>query len=84
MKPRIQQLICLIVLLWIPSMIFSQTVDEIIEKHIAAHGGAEIWNAVNALKITGKFTAFSLEEVGLDGSCWAEPSVEEFEPGSTE
>lgn len=62
MNQRINQLICVIIFLSLPSLVFSQSVDEIIEKHIVAHGGAENWNKVEALKITGQFTAFSLEE----------------------
>lgn len=61
MKSSIQQLICVILFLGFQSIASSQNVDEIIEKHIAAHGGAENWKEVNVLKITGKFTAFSLE-----------------------
>ncbi|NOU60768.1 hypothetical protein [Marinifilum caeruleilacunae] len=45
-----------------PSFLSAQTADEIIAKHIKAHGGAEKWEQVNALKITGRFTAFSLEK----------------------
>lgn len=40
----------------------AQTVEEIIAKHIEAHGGETAWNAVKSLKITGRFTAFSVEE----------------------
>lgn len=36
-----------------------QTVDEIINKHIEAHGGMKNWEAVQSMKITGKFTSFS-------------------------
>lgn len=46
----------------IPSTILAQTVTEIISKHIIAHGGIEKWENVNVLKITGKFTAFSIEK----------------------
>ncbi|MEA3444026.1 MAG: hypothetical protein U9R19_04800 [Bacteroidota bacterium] len=37
---------------------FSQTAEEIIGKHIDAHGGMENWEAVKSIKLTGKFTAF--------------------------
>lgn len=40
----------------------AQELDEIIAKHIEAHGGAENWNAVESMKISGRFTAFSVEE----------------------
>nr|NQU93649.1 hypothetical protein [Bacteroidota bacterium] len=36
-----------------------QTVDEIIDKHIEAHGGMENWDKVQSIKITGQFTSFS-------------------------
>ncbi|MFP4471536.1 MAG: DUF1579 family protein [Bacteroidales bacterium] len=39
--------------------ISAQTADEIISKHIEAHGGMENWNAIQSMKITGQFTAFS-------------------------
>lgn len=61
MKIKIDQLVCFIIFLGFPTIVISQNVDEIIAKHIAAHGGAEKWNEVESLKITGKFTAFSLE-----------------------
>ena len=38
---------------------FGQEVDDIIEKHIKAHGGLENWEKVNTLKITGNYTSFS-------------------------
>ena len=37
----------------------AQNLDEIIDKHIEAHGGADNWNKIDALKITGNFTGFS-------------------------
>ena len=67
MKLRINQLVCFIIFLGFPSIVFSQNVDEIIAQHISAHGGVEKWNGVEALKITGKFTAFSLEK---DYTCY--------------
>ena len=33
--------------------------DEIISRHIAAYGGAENWEKVNALQLKGRFTGFS-------------------------
>ncbi|MBT3934586.1 MAG: hypothetical protein HOF35_10035 [Bacteroidetes bacterium] len=38
---------------------FSQNVEDIIKKHIDAHGGAKKIAAIQTMKITGKFTAFS-------------------------
>lgn len=40
----------------------AQELDEIIAKHIEARGGAENWAKVENMKITGRFTAFSVEE----------------------
>lgn len=37
----------------------AQNLEEIIAKHIQAHGGAEKWNALENMKITAQFTAFS-------------------------
>ena len=39
----------------------AQSADEIIASHIDAHGGQQAWDRVEAIKVTGKFTAFSLE-----------------------
>jgi len=67
MKLRINQVVGFVIFLSFPFMAFSQSVDEIVDKHITAHGGAEKWEKVEALKITGKFTAFSLEK---DYTCY--------------
>jgi hypothetical protein len=40
----------------------AQNLDKIIKKHIKAHGGVENWEAVQSMKITGNFTAFSIEK----------------------
>jgi outer membrane protein assembly factor BamB len=37
----------------------TESVDEIIAKHVAAHGGAERWKAVRSLAISGTYTSFS-------------------------
>lgn len=37
----------------------AQELDQIIAKHIEAHGGAEKWNTVENMKISAQFTAFS-------------------------
>jgi len=54
------------IVLTIISLCFStianaQSVDEIIAKHIKAHGGAGKWDAITSMKINGRFTAFSDE-----------------------
>ena len=40
----------------------AQNLDKIIKKHIEAHGGAKNWEAIQSMKITGNFTAFSIEK----------------------
>ncbi|WP_321316723.1 hypothetical protein [Labilibaculum sp.] len=62
MKRRKFQVILVILSICFPSILFAQTADEIIDKHIEAHGGKEKWEAVKTMKLTGKFTAFSLEK----------------------
>lgn len=36
------------------------TVEQVIEKHIAAHGGKSAYDAVRTMKVTGEYTAFSV------------------------
>ncbi len=67
MNPGINRLVYVSIFLSFSFFAFTQSVDEIIEKHIAAHGGADKWEKVDAIKITGKFTAFSLEK---DYTCY--------------
>ena len=38
---------------------FDKTPEEIISRHIEAHGGKENWNVVEALELKGRFTSFS-------------------------
>ena len=45
-----------------PTIVMSQDVDEIIARHIKAHGDIEKWESIKNMEITGKFTAFSIEE----------------------
>lgn len=61
MKSPIHRIFCSGVLAIMSFTLTAQTADEVIARHIDAHGGADRWNSVEALKITGKFTAFSLE-----------------------
>jgi len=37
----------------------AETVEQVIAKHVEAHGGAQHWSAVTSMKITGSFTSFS-------------------------
>jgi len=46
----------------LPAKLIAQDADKIIAKHLAAHGDLKKWEMVEAMKITGKFTAFSEEK----------------------
>lgn len=59
MKTLQSFLLITVILLFISGVASSQTVDEIIEKHINAHGGLKNWQKVENMKITGYFTSFS-------------------------
>ena len=61
MKLRKLHVKLLLALICLPGSLLAQNVEDIINKHIEAHGGYDKWNKVEALKITGRFTAFSLE-----------------------
>lgn len=61
MKRNIIKGFIILTLLVCSGFIFGQTADEIIQKHIEAHGGLENWNAIQSMKITGRFTSFSEE-----------------------
>lgn len=37
----------------------AQTLDEVVQRHIDAHGGKAAWQSVQSLRLTGSFTAFS-------------------------
>jgi hypothetical protein len=60
MKSKISRVIPFVAL-FLSCGLFAQTADEIIARHIEAHGGAAAWSKVEAVRVTGKFTAFSLE-----------------------
>lgn len=62
MNKKIYQLVIVCLTLCLPSMVLAESVETIIAKHIKAHGGLEKWNKVEALKITGRFTGFSIEK----------------------
>lgn len=59
MKTRKTQIFLLIIALFFPAIVLAQTADEIIAKHLAAHGDLKKWKQIESMKITGKFTAFS-------------------------
>jgi len=46
----------------ISSISYGQNLDEIIDKHLQAHGDLKKWEEVVNMKITGVFTAFSEED----------------------
>lgn len=62
MKLTIKYLFLLTVLVGISSISIAQSLDEIIDKHLKAHGDINKWEKVENLKITGVFTAFSEED----------------------
>ncbi len=61
MRTGTSRLYIFVIAFAIPFLSLSQTADEIIRKHIDAHGGQKAWDRVEAIKVTGRFTAFSLE-----------------------
>ncbi|WP_421919069.1 hypothetical protein [Marinifilum sp.] len=62
MKLKLVHAFVMIALFMMPAFVWAQTAEEIISKHITAHGGKDKWAKVKALKISGRFTAFSLEK----------------------
>ncbi len=51
--------ICLVALCLLTVPLQALTVEEVIAKHIDAHGGLENWQAIESLKLSGQFTGFS-------------------------
>jgi hypothetical protein len=49
----------LLLLAALPPAAGAQTLDEVLAKHAAAHGGVEKWRAVKSLTVTGTVAAFS-------------------------
>ena len=62
MNKKIYQLVLACLALCLSNLILAENVDVIIAKHIEAHGGLEKWNKVETMKVTGNFTAFSIEK----------------------
>lgn len=54
-------LILLVLTVGMSGLLSAQNLDEIIAKHIEAHGGVAKWDAVSSMTITGRFTSFSEE-----------------------
>ena len=59
MKKTLKSVFVVVVFSLIPAFFYGQSVDEIVAKHIQAHGGIDAWNKVQSIKINGYFTAFS-------------------------
>ena len=62
----------------------AQTVDEIITLHLNAHGELKKWDQVESMKITGRFTAFSVEDDFFaiktkDGKYYSELKLGQFD-----
>lgn len=61
MRFKKNYIILIIFSLCFSSVALAQSVEEIIEKHINAHGGAEKWDNIFSMAINARFTAFSEE-----------------------
>ncbi len=57
-----KQYLLVVIMLFIITLGNAQTVDDIIAKHLKAHGDLDKWDKVESMKITGRFTAFSVED----------------------
>lgn len=62
MKQLLNHMMLMVMLMTVSLIATAQDLDEIVAKHIEAHGGIEKWDAVQSMKIIGRFTAFSVEE----------------------
>ena len=62
MKLSRYHLLIICLLLCYSSISTAQSLDEIIKKHIDAHGGEKNWEAIESMKIKAMFTAFSEEK----------------------
>lgn len=60
-SPRLRSLVvtAVAVSLALPLTAMAAPLDEVVEKHIAAKGGRDAWDAIESLKLTGQFTGFS-------------------------
>ncbi len=56
------QIFVIVAFLCMSTVLNAQDIDKIISKHLAAHGDVEKWEAIKSMEITGRFTAFSVEE----------------------
>jgi len=60
MKPARYLALILALLPAVPAAAGALTVDEIVDRHVAARGGLERWRAVRSLEVTGTQIAFSV------------------------
>lgn len=75
MNKKIYQLVLVCLSLCLPNLLMAENVETIIAKHIEAHGGLEKWNQVETMRVTGQFTAFSIEK---DFMAWKTRSGEYY------
>jgi outer membrane lipoprotein-sorting protein len=81
MKRRSDLLLLLVLTLLVPTLlpaaVGAQTLDEVLAKHAAAHGGLEKWRAVHSLIISG--TAVNYSSAGPFVFEWRAPDAFRFE-----
>ena len=81
MKRRSDLLLLLVLTLLVPALLpaaaGAQTLDEVLARHAAAHGGLEKWRAVHSLIITG--TAVNFSNAGPFVFEWRAPDASRFE-----
>lgn len=59
MRTLTKRLLTITVLVLATTASMAMELDEVIAKHIEARGGQEAWDAVQSIKMTGSYTAFS-------------------------
>ncbi|HKV09621.1 MAG TPA: hypothetical protein VJ725_15870 [Thermoanaerobaculia bacterium] len=58
---RTASLRLLLLALAVPALVSAQTVDEVLDRHVAAKGGLDRWRAVRSLTVSGTLEAYSQE-----------------------
>lgn len=66
MNTKVYSGFLLAMLVLFAGILFGQSADDIIQKHIEAHGGIDNWNAIQSMKINGLFTSFSEQQPCLE------------------
>lgn len=86
MKRRPGLLLSLVLTLLVPTLLpmaaGAQTLDEVLAKHAAAHGGLEKWRAVHSLIVTG--TVVNYSSAGPFVFEWQQPDASRFEQSAFE